>query len=222
MKVVVLVPWRGGDHIRERNWEWTRPHLEELGYEIVLGDRPGPWARAAACNEAARQAGDWDIAVVADADTIPEPDAVKRAVGLVRTTPGAVRPHDRLWNLSKAQSVVAGQRGPEQVRLTPRAAQLLGGGLLVVSRVAWEKVGGYDERFIGWGHEDSALHTTLLAEAQWDRISGQAWHLWHRRDRTDTPERMANRKMMHEVQERYRDVIEAESERRGWDVGAVL
>jgi hypothetical protein len=222
MRVVTLVPWRPGNHIRERNWDWTRPHLEALGYEMFLGDSPGPWARAAACNEAARLAGDWDIALIADADTIPEKDAVQRAVVTVSLLPGAIRPHDRLWNLNKAQTQLAGTKGPQAVRLTPRASKLLGGGLLVVSRQAWDRVGGYDERFIGWGHEDSALQTTLLAEARWDRIEGQAWHLWHPRDPIHTPERKANQRMMHEVKEHYRDVIERESEERGWDVGSVL
>jgi ribosome-binding protein aMBF1 (putative translation factor) len=66
------------------------------------------------------------------------------------------------------------------------------------------------------------MHTTLLAEVRWDRIEGQAWHLWHPRDNTNTPERRENQRMMREVQEKYRPVIERESERRGWDVGAVL
>jgi hypothetical protein len=222
MRIVTLVPWRPGHAIREQNWEWTRPRLEALGYPIVLGDRPGPWARSAACNEAARLAGDWDVALIADADTIPEAGAVERAVGIVSATPGAVRPHDRLWNLNSAQSKIAGRKGAENVRLAPRQRQQLGGGLLVISREAWDRVGGYDERFIGWGHEDSAMHTTLLAEVRWDRIEGQAWHLWHPRDNTNTPERRENQRMMREVQEKYRPVIERESERRGWDVGAVL
>lgn len=118
------------------------------------------------------------------------------------------------------QSKILATRG--EVKLSPRQRQLPGGGLLVVHRRAWDAVGGYDERFVGWGHEDSALHTTLLAEAHWDRIEGQAWHLYHARDKTNTPERMANRQMMAEVQERYAHVIARESKRRGWDVGAVL
>lgn len=222
MGAVVLVPWRPGSPIREQNWEWTRPHLLSLGYPLFLGDVPGPWARAAACNEAARRAGDWGVAVIADADTIPEPDAIARAVVLAEETRGAIRPHDRLWNLNRAQSRIVGRRGTRAIRLTERSPKLLGGGLLIVSRAAWEKVGGYDERFVGWGHEDSALHTSLLAEAHWDRIEGQAWHLWHPRDALDTPERHRNAQMMREVQRKHRAKIARESRRRGYDVGAVL
>jgi hypothetical protein len=222
VKIVTLVPWRPGEATREQNWEWTRPHLEALGYPLFLGDRPGPWARAAACNEAARSARAWDVALIADADTIPQPEAIETAVALAIRTRGAIRPHDRLWNLTRIQSRSAGVRGPLKLRLPRNQPRLLGGGLLVVSRRAWDMVGGYDERFIGWGHEDSALHTSLLAEAYWDRIGGQAWHLWHPRDATDTPERRANQELMHAVQERYRPVIARESARRGWDIGAVL
>jgi len=220
MRTVVLVPWRAGNRQREWNWRVTQPHLERLGFPLFLGDRPGPWARAAACNEAAREAGAWDVALIADADTIGEPEVIHRAVRMVGD--GAIRPHDVLYALNPAQSKILAQKGPLGVRLSPRQKTMLGGGLLVVSREAWERVGGYDERFIGWGHEDSALHTSLLAEAHWDRIPGRAWHLYHPRDNTQTLARLKNRQMMHEVQERYADVIARESEERGWDIGAVL
>lgn len=220
MRVVTLVPWRPGNKIREQNWVWTRPHLEALGYPIFLGDRRGPWARAAACNEAAKLAGDWDVAVIADADTIPEADAVQRAVRTASAALGAVRPHDHLWDLNRAQSKILATRG--KLKLSPKQRELLGGGLLVVSRAAWEKVGGYDEEFIGWGHEDSDLHTRLLALAHWDRIEGQAWHLHHPRDLRHTPEHEANQRRMKEIQTKYADVIRRESKRRGWDIGRVL
>jgi hypothetical protein len=219
MGVVILVPWRPGEERREFNWRVTRPYLERFGWELFLGDRPGPWARAAAVNAAARAAGDWDVALIADADTIPEEAPVRRAAEIVGD--GAIRPHDRLWSLNASQSVQLSMTGPERVEL--RKTRLFpGGGLLVVSRTAWETVGGYDERFIGWGHEDSDLHTRLLVDASWDRIPGQAWHLWHKREAIHTPERLENRRMMEEIQERHRATIEAESARRGWDIGAYL
>jgi len=222
MDVVICVPWRGGDAQRERNWATVRPWLESLGHPIYLGDRAGPWSRAAACNQAARDAGDWDVAIFADADTLAEEDALRRAVDTVISTAGAVRPHDRLWNLSHAESTQVHRRGVDALKYRQKRRMLLGGGLLVVAREAWEKVGGHDERFVGWGHEDSALNTRLLVEAHWDRISGQAWHLWHRRDPKDTPERQANLRMMHELQEQYRAEIEEQSALRGWNIGAVL
>jgi hypothetical protein len=194
----------------------------ELDWPIYLGDRPGPWARAAACNAAAAAAGRWDVALVTDADTIPSSRPIREAVQIAYETHGAIRPHDRLYDLNRSQSLIIGSRGPQALTLSPRQKILLGGGLLVISRRAWESVGGYDERFIGWGHEDSAMNTSLLAEAYWDRIPGEAWHLWHPRDATDTPERRTNRRMMAEIQHRHRPAIEKVSRERGWDVGAVL
>lgn len=79
MKVVTLVPWRGGDELREQSWDIVRPYLERFGWRIYLGDPEGPWSRGAAINAAARDAGNWDVAVIADVDTIP-PEGLDAAV----------------------------------------------------------------------------------------------------------------------------------------------
>ena len=72
-RIVILVPWRGGDDRREWLWDICRPWLERFGWPIFTGDSVGPWARAAAVNaaeSAAEAAGGWDLALVADTDTI--------------------------------------------------------------------------------------------------------------------------------------------------------
>lgn len=179
-RIVILVPWRGGDARREWCWDITRPALEDFGWPIYTGDGDGPWARAAACNAAAAAAGDWDLALIADCDTIPEPASIMRALDWVRSTGGGCRPHDERWMLTKEGSLVFAQDGgPERLERHHVGKLFPGGGLLVLTRDAWDAVGGYDEAFIGWGYEDSAMTLALMRERRWDRIPGDAWHLWH-------------------------------------------
>jgi hypothetical protein len=221
VRCVVLVPWRPGEFRREYNWDVVRPRLESLGWPIYLGDSEGDWARARAINNAARVAGDWDCALISDADTIlMTGESLDIAIPMAMKTEGAIRPHDHLYALSSeqtAQFVVGGQ-----VVINFKTTQNLGGGHLVVSRAAWDRVGGYDERFVTWGHEDSDLNTRLLVETYWDQIPGVAYHLWHPRDTTQTLEVMRNRTMMRMTQSEYANEIRRESIERGWDIGSVL
>lgn len=180
VKCVTLVPWRGGDARREWCWDITRPSLEEIGFPIFEGDAPTKaWSRAAALNAASRAAGSWDVAFVADTDTIPEADAVHRAVTWVESTGGAARPHLDRYILSKAGTLRIARRGYAEIEPSDIEHSWPGGGLLVLTREAWEAVGGYDESYVEWGFEDSQMNFSLLRHSRWDRLPGRAWHLWH-------------------------------------------
>lgn len=178
-RIVILVPWRGGEERREWLWDVCRPWLERFGWPIYTGDSVGPWARAAAVNAASSAAGDWDLALVADCDTIADPGSIYRAMDWIRSTGGAARPHAERWMLTKEGSLLAAQRGPSAIKPEHLGKLYPGGGLLVITRAAWDKVGGYDEDFIGWGYEDSALTMSLMKLGLWERLPGEAWHLWH-------------------------------------------
>lgn len=220
--VVTLVPWRGGDRRREFNWNIVRPHLEAMGYPVILGDRAGPWSRAAAINQAAAAAGRWRVAIIADADTVVEPPVIREAVELARRTGGGVRPHDHLWRLTRQGSAVLKKHGPIAIhsRLTSGVAP--GGGVLVVSRAAWDRIGGFNEAYVGWGHEDSAVSLELVAKASWDRLPGNAWHLWHPAPDRKTPQYRANRALLMRAQRENAMAIRKASKAAGWDVGKVL
>lgn len=178
-RIVILIPWRGGEERREWLWDICRPWLERFGWPIYTGDSVGPWARAAAVNAASAAAGDWDLALVADCDTIPDPGSIYRAMDWIRSTGGAARPHAERWMLTKEGSLLAAQRGPGAIKPKHLGKLYPGGGLLVITREAWDKVGGFDEDFIGWGYEDSAMTMSLMKLGLWERLPGEAWHLWH-------------------------------------------
>jgi hypothetical protein len=160
--------------------------------------------------------------VIADADTVPEVEPVKLAVDMAVALHGAIRPHDTLWMMNPVETMQFKARGPGGVERHERSLINAGGGLLVVERSAWETVGGYDETFVGWGHEDTHLNTRLLVHTYWDRIPGVAWHLWHPRADGKTPERWSNHRKAMVEQMRYADALQAAAAHRGWDVGAVL
>lgn len=217
MRFAILVPWRPDprDERRQVLWDWTRPYLEEIG-PIFTGGCTGTWARAVACNRAAEAAGDWDVALVADSDTIPEPGAIERAVQWVSSTGGAARPHLDRYLLTRDGTLRIAQRGPEAVRPEDVDHSWPGGGLLVLTRDAWEAVGGYDESYVGWGYEDSQMTMNLLRVSRWDRLPGRAWHLWHRPGRA----RPASVRRYGEMLDQHSAEIERWlSNQRGYELG---
>jgi hypothetical protein len=56
------------------------------------------------------------------------------------------------------------------------------GGVHVWGRAAWRVLGGYDERFVGWGggHDVSALWAAVTFSL-YRETPGDAFHLWHER-----------------------------------------
>jgi hypothetical protein len=178
LKVAVLVPWRAGDPWRERAWRYVEQRWCAMGWPVVTGGttQVGTFNRAAARNEAAR-AVDWDVGIFADADVfVRDREQVEPAVVLAAATDRLTLPFEDYTPLTEAETgaLLAGVL-PELPSRHPEPDPSVGGGV-IVTRDLWERLGGFDEAFVGWGFEDSAFYTAAGGGL---RTPGELWHLWH-------------------------------------------
>lgn len=187
MNVVVIVPFRPDGGHRDAVWSFLRwSFWEQLPYRLVVGRHTdGLFNRSAAINGAA--VGAWDVAVIADADTwVPYPQLVD-AVELASSTGRVCAAFDMVMELAdfttayllkgRTSLVDVDQFVADRIRVTDLEVQ---SSAIVVPRQVWDDVGGFDERFVGWGGEDNAFwRAATLLGGEPDRVSGMAYHLWH-------------------------------------------
>jgi hypothetical protein len=183
VRVVVLVPRRADNGRRDRLWSWVsaRWRAEHPTWGIYEGHHDeGPFNRSKALNSAARDAGDWDVAIIADGDAFVDVEQMKRAVRKAKSTGSFVIAYERYNYLSRPMSdrILDGYLGNwwpgVEWSMTNTCSTML-----AVPRGLWDTVGGFDEGFEGWGWEDCAFSVACAAFGGRKRVEGEVWHLWH-------------------------------------------
>lgn len=188
-----MVPWRPEeqsrydsvdiDH-RDRLWAYCRAwwHAAFPDVEIVEGSSPGgPFNRSAAINDAAF--GYWDVGIVADADVVCDPAQVRQAIALAIETERVVLPYSAFRGLTPHMTAraLAGDRAGWDRGVRYRS-DVHESSVVVIPRQVWMAVGGFDERFVGWGQEDVAfIQAARVLTGSIERTPGVVWHLWHPR-----------------------------------------
>ncbi len=150
---------------------------------------PGPFNKAWAANMGARAAAS-PVLVFCDADVIVGA-SLERAIAHCVERYDFAKPYVRLVDLDAAQS----QALREGAAALPGAGVLqagrgaagehlvLCGGAFVIRRDAFFAIGGFDERFVGWGGEDDAL-SEMVERARLSTVElddEAALHMWHPR-----------------------------------------
>lgn len=186
MNVSVLIPYRYSSPHKERLFAWVTSRLAcTLQWTVVVaeGNLDGEFSRGKSINYAARLAKDADVFVICDADTIADPKFVHAAVDLA-TQGGWALPYTMYYNLDENETELTLKR-PTTTHLSPprnpiHSLNYVVSGMVAVSREAFESVGGFDERFIGWGYEDDAFVSSLMSlVGPIQRADGFVSHLWH-------------------------------------------
>jgi hypothetical protein len=183
--IIVIVPYRPDHGHRDRLWAHLKDNYwAHQPYDVVIGEHlDGPFNRAKAVNQAAER--DWDIAVIADNDTWVPAKQLHRAITVTNVTKKLTAAFDAVVELSApctddiitGRTTLAGSFSATKVRTRTLETQ---SSMLVVPRQLWDQVGGMEARCQGWGAEDNIFwHACNILGGEPNRISGNAYHLWH-------------------------------------------
>jgi glycosyltransferase involved in cell wall biosynthesis len=212
-----LLDWYG----RQVDWEWVvveqdhAPRLDESTLprqaKRLFVVNSGPFNKAWGLNVGARAAR-GDLLFFCDADLLVEPSALQTAAGLCARHVLAVNPYDRLADLDQIETerLLQGQEPPRFQRDDASDRRRVGeqlcfcGGAFMMRRSLHHAMGGFDERYLGWGAEDDAMSIRLVRSTpQVATVEGRvALHLWHPSNRTSTfgdPNYPSNRARLQEL-----------------------
>ena len=203
--VTVIIPWRPQPsrlEAFEATAAWYRANLP--GAEIRCVDSGEVPFNLARCRNVGMAAvADLDeVVVIGDADTIPTIGPLLEAVAAARTSGLVHLPYTRYQWLG-ATGTAAFFDGTDLADVEATLVVGACSGVYVTTPRTWASHGGQDERFRGWGFEDSAwfaAHTTLLG-SQPRRHDGDVYALHHETQLREGEQYDANAAL----RERYRD-----------------
>lgn len=203
--ISIIIPFRSPrrDGQRSRNLDWLlrywRSHLPKA--EIVIGDDSNfcrPFSKSIAINNGVK-ASRGDILVLVDADGFVDAANILHCAKEIRKERELGRrlwfvPYRKFFRLTEEASrllLKSDPRNPHKFELPPDTCHVQGdadpnvghwyGAMIqIMPREAFDIVGGWDTRFLGWGGEDHAA-MRAMDTLYWHHktLPGQVLHVWH-------------------------------------------
>lgn len=207
--ISLLVPFHCPEkgNQRAKNWRWLKKYWSAVlpGAEIVMGEdmvskkKPSvPFSKSCAVNNAASKAT-GDIFVIVDADGYIHQNSILACAIKIRRARQRGQslwfiPYRQFYRLTKQSSQkVLNSRPDKPYRFpTPPKSEDIqndsgsqyghwwGAGIQIMPKEAFTLVGGWDERFRGWGGEDHAA-MEAMDTLYWKHktLPGKHLHIWH-------------------------------------------
>lgn len=199
-KISLLIPFSSNDPIRKHNFEWVLQYWKnELpDAEIVIGRSSSKiFCKGEALNHAARKST-GKVLVIIDADAYISGDIIDRCADRILEDLDNhlwYVPYRRLYRLTEeaTEAIIASDPAdPLRLPTPPPPGSIENSGdrskygcrygamLMMFPREAYEILGGFDERFKGWGGEDVALLRALdTLYGKHKTTRNDILHLWH-------------------------------------------
>ncbi len=200
LKVSIIIPYRLDGAHRQKIFSWILRRYRLLfpapQFELCLAeDKNTAFYKTKTVNEAARQAT-GDIFILADADIFYDPRIIHQSIDLIANRGKQwvmpytyyrplTKPYTERYLQSNPGAAIKVSSHPDQLkRQIKYVIKNSPAGLIAITKKAFFELGGYDERFQGWGCEDTAFYSLadcVLHPAV--RLNETIYHLWHPRAR---------------------------------------
>jgi hypothetical protein len=164
-----------------------RDLLEPVVDRYVFAPNAGAYNYAWGRNVGVVQGPDSDAVCVLDVDMVVGETFAADCLTALDGEVGAVLPYDDVLYLDERSSSAACRALTSRVPLTPPdrlrgyGLREIRGGAVVTTRTVYNRVGGQDERFRGWGDEDNEFYFRLREVTEVRRLLGHLYHLDHPR-----------------------------------------
>lgn len=197
--VMVGIPWRPS----RGRWvpfallqEWYATHFPDWHVHTADADPNGDgFSLSRSRNDLAYHASryEYDVVILNDADTIPEPEPLRQAVRLALEHNATVLPYTEYRSM-RDDGTAMHLRGVEIDQCPHFTVPFATSGVYVTTPSAWWSVGGQDERFVGWGPEDMAwlVAYRILRGEEPLRVEGKVFGLGHPTAVKEGPQYEAN------------------------------
>jgi len=187
LKALAVVPWRAGDKYRVQNFHFVTTHLDACGVDWTTADADPaqPFSRSATKNLGAKLAekDGADVVIFHDADMLVPCDAYQTMAERCVAGNNLIVGHTqyRPLDFRITAEVLKGKRAdPFQAPAVQVLSGWCLGGVIAITVDNFFTVGGFDERFNGWGCEDTAFaHSCNVVLNVLERTENRSVHLWH-------------------------------------------
>jgi hypothetical protein len=203
--ISVIIPFRNSKKYprQKKNFKWVKKYIKcHLPWaQVITPNDPSfdlAFSKCAAINEGAREAT-GDIYVLLDADGYVTIDSITYCARKIREARARNHrlwyvPYRRFYRLTDkiSQKIInSSPCHPYRVSTPPHPGNVqntsgsehghwFGALVQIMPREAFEAIGGWDERFRGWGGEDhSAMRAIDTIYSPHKTLPGQVLHLWH-------------------------------------------
>ncbi|WP_246031834.1 galactosyltransferase-related protein, partial [Salibacterium salarium] len=183
-----IIPFETDHGPREKAFHWIKKYYKTVikDAEICVGTcHTKPFSKSKAVNNAAKKAS-GNILIIVDADIICSPALISKAIKLLHDNVWII-PYTQVKNITTTSTKKLLQTSPfwplptaVETQTVYKEKILPAGGINIIPKTCFKKVGGFDERFYGWGGEDDAFACsvdTLCGSHK--RLQASIYHLWH-------------------------------------------